>query len=849
MKSTKYIDENGIEMEYILSKANAESKTLVVAFPGPDGEMRGGEWGYLVTLKKIADVNTLFLKTKTEYARSNFTMINGKPLIDEAIFNLVDSIAKEIDTDNIIAIGTSMGGYAALYFGLKYNWNIISGSPDYTFYEHSDYDIFYATGEKSVEAKEYMNNLLLSIIKLAGDRGYDKKCFISWGEGERIWKREGECQKMIRDLEENHISHSYALYPFSDHLTCAELFPQTLERYLKYYMGLSEKPLENDVMSLPPQVKMYKKIQEAYKKILEVIEPFEKIIPNLDIKNNIIYGYNDDGMALRNYVYVKEGWFWSVGEAYKWAGGEMPNEPVKIKKYFDPTNINNDKTILSFYFQSTLLQWYKRQPNDAVLRWLLLNFVEYIRTLPNISTIYFDYVHQKPFDHVIRMLYFIELHKYAVGHVDEAFERAISNEVIKSLKCVAEQGVNPIPIRWQYRMVLGLLVVAMYYKGNKLNEVVYLAAMDIFNALNEFHFDRNGLCISEQMDSQDFFMDELKSVMDFIALNEMEKTKGYQRAKRIYNKVAEVVSHICQPDGRLPALGHTGFDQMSMCANNVKHSPSNFIKRTSNIAFLEDEKSISFISINGGSNVHSQHRHCDLLSFTWNYDGVQVFCDAGGVGLGNVLEEYVSSCVAHNGFICNNINYVTPDYEDWTAIDENIDEREDCVIIPCSHNLIEGVILNRKFFWIKPNILILIDYGSATEVKDFTQNFLLHDLAIEKNGSNNSLLLRVSSSVDGKIVQHYGNEEIKFEEYRGANEFGDGNINLRGTIAENWQNPRRGLSLVYTKNEREVKFVTSIELHSKNRTGEEQKIQSVNFDVEGNLIIVLGDGKVIFEKK
>lgn len=845
MKTSKYVDDNGVELEYILQKSSSPSKALIVAFPGPDGKMRGGEWGYLVSMKKVADVNALFLKTDPEYSKSRLTMRDGKPMIDEAIFSLVTKISNALGIEQIVSIGTSMGGYSSLYFGLKYNWDIISGSPPYTFLDRTENDILYSMGKAGETEREKMNNLLSSIVKSCGGK-YSKKLFVSWGEGENYWKNDSEGVQMIRDFEKCNVKYMHALYPFSDHLTCAELFPQILEKYLKYYLGLSGKPVEDGSVILPPKVKMYRGLAEAYNHVLEAIESCVGIKGNLDIKNNVIYGFNDDDIALRNYVYVKEGWFWSAGNAYKWSGVNKVEKPVKFHKFWDMSNINRDETILSFYFQSTLLRWYKRQLNDSVLKWLLINFVEYVNSLPNISEASFNYVHQKPFDHVIRLLYFIELHKLSVGNIENSVEVTLSSEILQALRYTAEQGANPIPIRWQYRMVLGLLTVAVYYRESEAYEVIYSAALDIFNELNEYHFDKNGCCISGQMDSQDFLVGELKIIMDFIVANEMGKSKPFYKAKRIYNKVMDFAAHICQPNNRLPALGHTSVGQWCNSRNMVEHSAGNYIQRTSNICILEDSKSVSYITIHGGSNINSPNRHCDLLSFTWNYGGEQVFYDAGSVGRNDSLEEYVSSSVAHNGYLCDLMNYVTPDYSDWTAVEEDIDEREDCVLIPTAHTLIDGVILKRKFFWIKPNILMLIDEGIADRNREFTQNFLLGDFGIDKKDLSRVKIM-VSKNIEGHIFQWYGDNNITMEEYRGVDEIGE-KFNLRGTIIENWSRPRRGLNLAYTKKATEAKFITSIELHSKKQINEEQSLQSVNFDAEGKLIIVLVGGKIIYER-
>lgn len=844
MKTSKYVSGSGIEIEYILQKSNSLSKTLIVAFPAPRGGVRGGEWGYLVTIKKIADVNVLFLKTNAEYNKSRMILRDGKPIIEEAIISLVNQSVEKMGIEQIIAIGTSLGGYCSLYYGLKYNWDIISGAPPYTFFNREDEDIRYSLGYNSPEGRKILDNLLSSVIEKAGARKYNKKCFFFWGEGEPLWKIQSEAKQMIKDMDKYLVKYSYALYPFSSHQTVAEIFPNVMEKYLNYYLGKSEKPSENDEIRLPPNALMYKRIDEAYKRILECLDDCHNVEANLNIKNNIIFGYSDDQIVLRNYVYAKAGWFWGVGEDACFPGGANAIEPIKVNSFWDISTLKKSSNMLSFFFQSSILSWYKRHPSKETLDWLFDNAMDYMKALPDISQT--RYVHMRRYDYIIHMLYFIELHKLTAAKLTRKEATDFSNEVERSLRLHLGKGWIPTYIRWEYKTVLGLLIVAAYYKNSLVYDNIYNAVLDILNAMNDYHFDKNGCCISGQMDYQDFLFIDVKTIMEFLDANEMGDNKAFQKAKRTYNKLLEFMSHVCQPNNKLPAVGHTGANQFCRSRKVVKHKAGNYIRNSSNIAFLEDEKSISYITINGGSNVHSNIRHCDLMSFIWNYDSKQIFYDAGGTGRLLNLEEYVSSSVAHNGFICDDINYVTPEYNDFTAIEEGFLEQEEFVMIPTSNILIEGVTLKRKFFWIKPNILIIIDEGQADKEREFTQNFLLGDFELNKKDFSN-VHIKVSSDIEASILQHFASEDIKLKEYRGVNELGD-DINPRGTIIENWRTPRRGLNLAYSKNGKEARFVTSIELHSKKLAADEQSLQSVNFDSDGNLIVVLGDGKIIYEK-
>ena len=78
-------------------------------------------------------VNALFIKSNIEYSASRLTFRNGKPVIEKSVKALIDRCAEDCNAQRIIVAGSSMGGFCALYYGLKYNWDIIAGAPPYSY--------------------------------------------------------------------------------------------------------------------------------------------------------------------------------------------------------------------------------------------------------------------------------------------------------------------------------------------------------------------------------------------------------------------------------------------------------------------------------------------------------------------------------------------------------------------------------------------------------------------------------------------------------------------------------------------------------------------------------------------
>lgn len=170
-------DESGLQ--YVFYPAQKNSNKLVVCF---QAIQTNPSYNYIRTLADI-NINRLYIKDgygMDEKTHSSYYINEGNPI---AVDDLVQKIINEyidylkITKENTIFIGSSKGGYAALYHGYKFGAGhiIVGGAQvllgNYLFGRSEDAigpPIFKALfGELTDENKEYGNSLLYKILSQA----------------------------------------------------------------------------------------------------------------------------------------------------------------------------------------------------------------------------------------------------------------------------------------------------------------------------------------------------------------------------------------------------------------------------------------------------------------------------------------------------------------------------------------------------------------------------------------------------------------------------------------------------------------------------------------------------------
>ena len=117
-KQKKYIG-NKYNINYLLERNN-KSKDLIIVFSACTKKGQRARYNYIRTLDKIKS-NKLFILDDFGFdGRGAYYL--GKDndfMIEKEVISLIYKIREEINPEKEIYIGSSKGGYSALYFGLE----------------------------------------------------------------------------------------------------------------------------------------------------------------------------------------------------------------------------------------------------------------------------------------------------------------------------------------------------------------------------------------------------------------------------------------------------------------------------------------------------------------------------------------------------------------------------------------------------------------------------------------------------------------------------------------------------------------------------------------------------------
>lgn len=180
---------SNLGIRYYFNKAlfSNKDKLIIVFSAFSDNKPK---YNYIKTLSTY-DCNKLYILDNFGTKGTYYLGLNGSFEIETAVISLITRIASEnnINFKNIISVGSSKGGTAALYYGMKYNFgNIIIGAPQYkigtylcdlSIKTYAD-EIF---GDRSVSNRIKYDNLIrlicnkksnIFLLTSDGDNQYDR---------------------------------------------------------------------------------------------------------------------------------------------------------------------------------------------------------------------------------------------------------------------------------------------------------------------------------------------------------------------------------------------------------------------------------------------------------------------------------------------------------------------------------------------------------------------------------------------------------------------------------------------------------------------------------------------------
>nr|WP_150959436.1 DUF6270 domain-containing protein [Aneurinibacillus sp. XH2] len=223
-------------IKYLFKESQSESKYLLVVFSGFPSIGNPPGYNHVRTLEDI-DCHKLFILDNHNHTHSSgatyYLGINGDHSVEMSVVALITKIANEnnILHNNIICVGSSKGGFASLYFGIKYGLgHVVSGGPqtrlgEYLAHQPSEtkYIISFITGNFDA-GKEYLNRLLFDLL---GSVKRFPKLYIHVGHGDHHYK--GHVIPFINKLEELGVSYELDVGDYEKHSQLGDFFPEFLK--------------------------------------------------------------------------------------------------------------------------------------------------------------------------------------------------------------------------------------------------------------------------------------------------------------------------------------------------------------------------------------------------------------------------------------------------------------------------------------------------------------------------------------------------------------------------------------------------------------------------------------------
>ncbi|MFE7082574.1 hypothetical protein [Priestia megaterium] len=243
MSLSSFIVENektfqgACNVKYLFMPAATKSNHLIVSFSGFNGEEATGKlphYNYVKHLKPF-DCHRLFIIDDYQngtpcYYLGNHQKLDYEVSVASLIFSFINTY--RIKKSNVITCGSSKGGTAAFYFGIKYNFgHVIAGGfqfavADYL-YDVSKYTrnvVLPSITSGNTEAhKEYLNNIYYDLVKYAR---FNTKLNLHIGTGDHHY--DTHLKPFTNILDERNIPYNLDVQDYSDHSKIGAYFANFL---------------------------------------------------------------------------------------------------------------------------------------------------------------------------------------------------------------------------------------------------------------------------------------------------------------------------------------------------------------------------------------------------------------------------------------------------------------------------------------------------------------------------------------------------------------------------------------------------------------------------------------------
>lgn len=217
-------------IKYVLENNNSDK--LIIVFTACTRKGQKARYNYIKTVEGYK-INKLFILDDFGFDnRGAYYLGKDKDFkIQEDVVALINKVVKDLKVKEEVYIGSSKGGYAALYFGIeRMNSTIITGAPQYNLGNYlaipNHKEILeYIMGDSGEESIGILNKLIAD--KICKNKNNNNKVFLHYSTEEETF--ESDLKFLVDDLNKNRINVSYDKHSYKNHSDLTNYFPQYIK--------------------------------------------------------------------------------------------------------------------------------------------------------------------------------------------------------------------------------------------------------------------------------------------------------------------------------------------------------------------------------------------------------------------------------------------------------------------------------------------------------------------------------------------------------------------------------------------------------------------------------------------
>ncbi len=218
---------------------NKNSKDLLIIFTACTKVGQKARYNYVKTVEDFK-CNKLFILDDFGFdSRGAYYLGKNKDFaIEKDVNSLINEITKEVEAKKVIFMGSSKGGYSALYFGLhRKDSIIIAGAPQYRLGSYLNLPghkkiLEYIMGDTSIESIEILDSLMQNVIE--SNKENNSSIYLHYSNNEETY--ESDIKPLIEEINKYNFNKYYDVHDYENHADLTRYFPSFVKDILKKYL-------------------------------------------------------------------------------------------------------------------------------------------------------------------------------------------------------------------------------------------------------------------------------------------------------------------------------------------------------------------------------------------------------------------------------------------------------------------------------------------------------------------------------------------------------------------------------------------------------------------------------------